>query len=281
MLLAAGRGSRFGGPVPEVAETLERVELAVRFWPLPSLQLLRGKLSYQAAAANSAVEQRLLFENAETAFREALECHPHFAEASVNLANVLSALQRDEEAEQEFVRAIRLQGGFEWGFRAGYSASAHHFRKAERFRAEGRIDAALESLLQARDLFDDHASANAGDYGVEGREFRLALTLHLGPRLESMGRHEEANSEYERALKIPGAECVPFLMARNFIAWGDKLWLEHKPEAALRKFNEAGKQANVARSNGFTGYPKSDLEELSRRIHSKATFLEGAGIRDE
>lgn len=270
---------RFGSHPPGPEEALGRMEKAARTWPLPSLHQQRGKLSLIAAGTATGADQRLLLENAEAALREATAGHPHDPEIGVNLANTLSALQRDDEAEREFERAIRLQGGLEWGFRARYSASAHHFRLAERHRAADRTAESLAEMLRARDLFDEFAAGSAGDYGVEGREFRVALALHLGPRLESLARHEEADAEYARAMKIPGSESIPYLAARNLTAWGDAVWLERQPEEALRKFQRAANFINLARNNGFKGYAESDLGELSRRIVSKIQFLQGAGIR--
>jgi O-antigen ligase/tetratricopeptide (TPR) repeat protein len=270
---------RFGGPRPDGPEALARLDRATRAWPLPSLLLQHGKLCQVAAATAEPADRRLLLEQAEASFRAASASHPHDPEASVNLANVLSALERDDEAAAEFDRAIRLQGGLEWGFRARYSAAAHHFRLAERHRAAGDTAAALADLLRARDRFDSTVGASAGDYGVEGRQFRIALALHLGPRLESLARHEEAAAEYERALRIPGSQAIPYPAARNLLAWGDAIWLERRPEEALAKFQQAWNLANLARTNGFDGYPRSELDELMRRITAKIDFLRGAGIR--
>jgi hypothetical protein len=270
---------RFGGDRAVMPEWLDRLEAATRIWSLPSLHLRSGRISQQLAIDTTGPDQRLLAENAEAEFRKALELDPFLAEASVNLANVLSGLGRDAEAEREFERAIRLQGGLETGFRSYFSASTHHLIKAERLRAAGKLEDALLSLIQARDLFDRAASPAAGEYGRAGQDYRLALAVNLGPWLEALGRHREAEEEYVRALQIPDAHAIPFLSARNLAAWGDAIWLERKPESALRKFHAARDRVTEARGMVPEGFTVTDLVELSKRVASKIEFLEGAGIR--
>jgi tetratricopeptide (TPR) repeat protein/O-antigen ligase len=272
---------RVGQAAPELAEAITRVEAAIGIWPGPGLYKVLGRLSQQAAASVSGAERQRLFEKAEGAFRQSRTLHPFDPESSVNLANVLSALERDAEAEEEFARAIQLQGGLERGFRARFSASLHFFRKAERLRQSGKREDALASLIQARDLFDQESSPSAWEFGTEGRTFRIGLCQWLGPWLEALGRHEEAAAEYQRAGQIPGAESIHYLAGRNLTAWGDRVWLERRPESALRMFHEARRQVNQARQIRPLGYPAGELDELARRISTKISFLEGAGIRAE
>ncbi len=269
---------RFTAERPSQEDALARMARATGIWPGHVLPLQLGQFSMLGAAGSGGESRQLLLEGAVEAFREAVLRHPFDAEASVNLANALSSLSADDEAEAEYDRAIGLQGGLERGFRARYSASVHHFRKAERLREEGQLDASLESLEKAAALFDQDTSARAGEYGSAGQQYRISLACFLGPWLEGLERFEDAAAEYDRAVVIPGSECLPFLIARNLTAWGDKLWSERKPEAALEKYLAAVSRANQAKSLAFPAYPVSEVEELQARIVAKINFLRGAGI---
>ena len=270
---------RFGHQVTDPGERLARVAAAAPMWPGHALFTLQGKMAFDAAAKSSGAEQPLLLENAESAFREAVARHPFDAEPSVNLASVLSAMERDADAEREFARAIDLQGGLEWGFRALYSASNHHFRKAERLRAAGRRDAALESLILAARYFDTLSSPSAWEYGSEGSAYRYNISRFLGPWLEGLGRHEEAAAEYDRVAKLPGYNAIHFFAARNLTAWGDDAWERRRPEVALAKFRLAREQMQLARGMVPSGFEVVDGVELTHRLDGKIEFLQGAGIR--
>ncbi|MBC7855098.1 MAG: tetratricopeptide repeat protein, partial [Pirellulaceae bacterium] len=140
---------RFGQAVPSPAEALQRTAEAIRSLPGPVLHLQRGKIALMEAGRAEGPDRGLLLEMAEIEFKEAARLNPLDPEPSVNLANVLSAEGRDREAEDEFQRAIGLQGAAERGFRASTSLSAHHSKKAERLRQMGKLEPALAELIQA------------------------------------------------------------------------------------------------------------------------------------
>ena len=109
----------------------------------------------------------------------------------------------------------------------------------------------------------------------------MSLSQQLGTWLQASGRFEDATAEYDRATRIPYTWPLHFLAAANQTARGDHLWLERKPEQALRNFTEA--RARLARAEGRPpqGFTATDLQELTRKLESKIAFLEGAGIRLE
>lgn len=272
---------RFGQVPPGEGETLERVAAAAAAWPGPGLILEQAKLLQRRAEVASGVDRVALLEAAAESFGRVLEAHPYHAEASVNRANVLGGLGRDAEAEAEFERAIRLQGGLRLGFKAHYSASLHRAAKAERLRSGGDLPAAFEALLQARDLFDQGATPAALEFGAEGRAYRSSLSQSLGPWLEGLGRRQEAAAEYDRVALIPHTYAVHFLAARNLMRWGDAVWLERRPETALARFLQARERLKKCGGVLPAGSTPADLAELSRQLDSKIEFLEGAGILPE
>lgn len=272
---------RFGQGTPTPADVIDRAGRAARIWPGHELPLLRGKLLQASAAAASGVDRQLLLESSESAFRESRRRHPFDPDSAVGLANVLGALEQDQEAEREFERAIHLQGGAERSFQARFWASYHFWRKAERQRAAGDTDGALATLFQARDLFDQDASPTLWEYGSEARVYRLALSRHLGTWLEGLRRHQEAAEEYDRAVQFPGGQGIHFLAARNLTAWGEALWQKRQPSEALGKFTEARSRVNQAAGIPPTGHTVTEIVDLAHLLDAKIAFLKGAGIELE
>lgn len=272
---------RFGQPLPDEAGTLARVSAAAASWPGHEMHLLRANLCQQMAGELPVAERPALLEAAADSFGTVLDRHPFLAQASVNRANVLSALGRDDEAEEEYARAIRLQGGLTRGFKAHYAASRHHARRAEQLRAEGDAAGELEALLQARDRFDEGTTAAAPEFGHEGRTYRGNLSQRLGPRLEDLGRHQEAATEYDRMARIPHTHAIHFLAARNLTSWGDDLWQKRQPEAAMAKFLQARERLKKCGGVVPHGLVPADFGGLSGQIERKIEFLSGAGIVPE
>jgi tetratricopeptide (TPR) repeat protein len=272
---------RFGQGLPPAVEAVDRIERASHVWPGHSLPLQRGHLLKELAVAAPGAQRGMLLESAAVSMREASRLHPFDPDASVNLANVLSTLERDEEAEREFERAIRLQGGAERSFQASFWASRHFWSKSERLRAAGKADEALGYLFKARDLFDREASDTLWEYGSEARAYRMALSQHLGTWLEGLRRHEEAAAEYDRAVQRPWGQGMHFLAARNLTAWGESLWQKRRPEEALAKFIAARERTNQAAGMPPPGHTVTEIVELAHLLDAKIAFLKGAGIVPE
>jgi tetratricopeptide (TPR) repeat protein len=272
---------RFGQGIPSAAEAVDRIHRASQSWPGHSLPMQRANLLKGIAAAAPGGQRAILLESSIHSYQEALHRHPFDPDASVNLANVLSTLERDEDAEREFERAIQLQGGAERSFQARYWASYHFWRKAERQRAAGDAEGALASLFKARELFDRDASPTLWEYGSEARVYRLALSRHLGGWLEGLGRHEEAAEEYDRGVQFPGGLGIHFLAARNLTAWGESLWQKRRPGEALGKFTEARERTNQAAGMPPAGHTVTEIVELAHLLDAKIAFLKDAGILPE
>jgi Tfp pilus assembly protein PilF/SAM-dependent methyltransferase len=133
---------------------------------------------------NVLTEQGLLDE-AIPSYGRVIELDPRAAVAHYNIANVLARLNRLAEAEEHFRRAIACQGGF---------AEAWN-NLGNVLRDSGRGEEAEEAVCQALRLRPDYADAHN----------------NLGVLLAARGAIEDAMTQYRQALRLQPA----FVMAQN------------------------------------------------------------------
>jgi tetratricopeptide (TPR) repeat protein len=129
------------------------------FWPGYHLAKMEGHLFRNAGdQLNVSNTERIArYTAAVESYREVLAMQPYEAGAAVNLANTLSLLGRDEEAEEAFAVAIRLAGDLESGFQARFWYANHlHIYWRQQWH-ERRPEEALWGFLKARRLMDEVA----------------------------------------------------------------------------------------------------------------------------
>lgn len=136
---------------------LQRLDEAYQVWPGFELLEEKGKLAGGLAGvpelSNPVVRERL--EIAAEAYRQGLLWHPYHPGLAVNLANALSALGYEDEASDNYARAIDLQGGLEAAFQARYYEAEHIYRLwYQRWREERRAAEALGQFQKALALLD-------------------------------------------------------------------------------------------------------------------------------
>lgn len=158
---------------------LERLGKLSELWPASETSGKAGHLARSVAEREGLpAEQRIewLGRSADLYGKAAL-LNPFDPEWPVNRANVLSFLGRNREAEEEFEKAIRLQGGTEGGFRARYYLAAHLYRRwYQAWTRERRAGEALGGFLRARDLLDQaDALTEPWIRGAEASELRTGL----------------------------------------------------------------------------------------------------------
>lgn len=160
-------------------QALERLAEHSRQWPAAETSGRTGHLARSLAEREglTAAEREDYLERAAESYREATGLNPFDPEWPVNRANVLSHLGRAAEAEEEFERAIRLQGGTEGAFRARYYLAAHLYRRWYlAWTRERRAGEALGGFLRARALLDEADElTEPWIRGVEGKELRAGL----------------------------------------------------------------------------------------------------------
>lgn len=160
----------FARTAPPLA--VDHVQRAMDLWPGSELA---GEAAHscRAAAADKSLpasEQQAWLTQAVDYYAAAATLNPYDPEWPVNRANVLSSLDRDDEAEHDFERAIELQGGTERNFQARYYFAAHLYRRwYVAWTKERRAGEALGQFLRARELLRETERQNTLFYsGKEG-----------------------------------------------------------------------------------------------------------------
>ena len=183
-------------------------------------------------------------DEAERAYRRAIEIDPKFAFAWCNLGNLLSGdLGRHEEAEEAYRRAIELdpKDAHAW-FNLGYLLSVHFDRNEE---AEESYCRAIE--IDPKDAYawfnlGNLLCAHFGQYEEAEEAYRRAIEIDakfayswngLGSLNSHVGRYEEAEEAYRRAIEIDAKFAHPWNGLGNLLR--DHLGRYEEAEQAYRR----------------------------------------------
>lgn len=150
----------------------DEMRAAFEVWPGSELAGSTGHVARDAALREGLTvsESRDWLAQAAEFYSEAGHLNPFDPEWPVNRANILSALELDDEADREFEKAIRLEGGMEGIFRARYYFARHLYRRWYRAwtRQEKPPGEALAGFLRARELLKEAATLT--EAWVRGKE---------------------------------------------------------------------------------------------------------------
>lgn len=171
---------------------LEQLDVAAGRWGGHRLHEERGHLARELAAVDEAAADRLN-RTAVESYRRAAAAHPHHAGLAVNLANSLSALGEIEAADEQFERALELQGGLEAGFRVRFYYATHLYASWYRlWTSERRAPEALRAFEKADELLEEAAPMVTGMTKVKEidplrRGIRRSIEFLRGAGVEPAG----------------------------------------------------------------------------------------------
>ena len=252
---------------------------AIRLWPQSTFFQDRAAILLASAAEEGSTEPTEPTELIEMAigdFEQAGQLHPHDPGPAVNLANSLSHLQRDHEAENAYDRAIQLQGGMEPAFRAHFSLAKHLLHKGLRQFTAGDPSPTLAALEIAAQQIEESV-----------REMHWLIPDMIDPRVgihESLGATREANSDYQGALQaynfaatLQNGSRSHYRAALLLGKMGASAWAARRPAEAMGYFIEAKRRINLTGETPGTVTPSQRLEYLAD-LDKKITFLMGAKV---
>lgn len=169
---------RLGAVAPGLA--LDHIRKAQQIWPGADLAGSAAHLARDVSQRRNTLdtERHGWLTEAEGLYAEAVGLNPLDPEWAVNRANILSQLGKNDEAEAEFERAVRLEGGMEGNFRARYYYARHLYSRwyqawtkpgeADAEDRERRASQALAGFLHARELLQEAATMT--ELWVRGKE---------------------------------------------------------------------------------------------------------------
>lgn len=262
----------FFSKVPTTSAETESDALttAIGIWPQSGFYQMRAGI-FQTTVTEGGEGAGEATEKAILDYIEAARLHPHDPEIAVNLANMLSWKERDQEAESTFERAILLQGGMEPAFQAHYFLADHLMRKGRRQFTSADPSKALMSLELAAQQIEQSVKecSWAAPNIVNAR-----VTIH-----ESLGAAREANGDYPRAMEaydfasaLLGGSRANYRAGLLLGKKGASAWTSRQSAEALGYFIEAKRRIGLASELPVGVTPSQRLEYLAN-LDKKIAFL--------
>ncbi len=265
----------------EVAPAAKIVALneALRLWPTAAFYQERGEALQQLAAeAPEGGVDLGLVARAVDDYQMASALNPYVPGPVVNRANLLGLLGKDAEALEQFGRAIKLEGGMEGCFKAGYSKAVYLSRKADKLLAKERALEALVALIGAREALVRSQNFPSGEpLGYEARQLRIGIGERLGVLLIEDGRDKEAKEEFENVGLLLEGGGMRYLQAWHMRLEAKRKWHERNPEEALALFLKARSLAERTERLP-TGVSPEDFTKLREDLNRCIEFLKGAQV---
>ena len=189
-------------PKPQEAPTKEEIRAKIPQHPEDPMAWVR--------LANALSQETDRYDDAEQAYRKAIEIDPDYVWAWVRLGSLLQDdLKRYEEAEQAYRKAIEIDSDYAWAW-VRLGSLLHYDLK--------RYEEAEQAYRKAIEIDPDYAGA----WGC------LGFLLH-----DNLHRYEEAEQVYKKAIEIEPTD--DFLWARLIELQMDAMC---NPEVALETVQE-------------------------------------------
>jgi tetratricopeptide (TPR) repeat protein len=225
--------------------SIDKLTSAIAQWPLSDFYQRRALNHVSLADSDSypadAVEAK---ENAIGDYKEASRLHPFDPSFVINRANILSGLERDSEAEQDYANAILLQGGMEPAFRGHLFSAVHYLRKGIRLFDNSEIPQSLASLEMAAAQIE---TACEMMHWIAQDMVDVRISIH-----ESLGKAKEASDDLQGALEsYDFASTFDYGNRAHYRAgtllgkMADIAWKARRPEEAMALFIKARHRVSI------------------------------------
>ncbi|RYG97476.1 MAG: hypothetical protein EON58_09650, partial [Alphaproteobacteria bacterium] len=261
-------------PLVSTEAKAEALTQAIDLWPTAAFYQERASVYQEAAASEEGIVSVSAAENAITDYEEAERLHPYDPALPVNRANLLSKLNRDQEAEAAYDRTINLQGGMEPAFRGHYSLSNHLMRKGVRLFAASAPEETLEAMEIAAQQMEE-AVKKMPWISPDMVEPRVSVFESLGAAREANGDYKGAMEAYQTAVDLPSGETAHYRAGVFFGKMAATAWNNRRPAEALAYFIQANSHIGPDRPLP-EGVTQSQRLEYREYIKDAIKFLQGA-----
>ncbi|MGJ8634688.1 MAG: O-antigen ligase family protein, partial [Luteolibacter sp.] len=253
----------------------DAITKALKVWPLRSLREERGILNLELLATETSPEIAEVFVNlALDDFTKASVLNPFDPGSAVSAARILSNMDRNEEAEAEFHRAIKLSGDMEPAFEANFQLGKHLYGKGLKQFHSGHEVASLDTLRLAS-IYVDRGLELSGYYSRTDRFLGITVHQNYGKILEKAGEYKTALEEYRKTLGMRGGGSSHYFIAILYGNLAKDVWKEGDPSAALTLFILANESIREARALPKDITPEK-RNEYAKYLQETIKFIEGA-----
>ena len=264
-------------PPPSAESRIDAFSDAIQLWPQSTFYQERAAICQTMTGSSGGPGFREPAELAINDYQAAARLHPYDPALAVNRANLLSHLQRDAEAEQEYAKAIELQGGMECAFRGHFSLATHCLHKGLRlFRADAP-QPALESLECAATHIEE-AVKQMPWVMTDMHEPRIAIHAGLGGAREAAGDRPGALRAYDFASTIPSGARAHYQAGVLLGKMAVEEWSQRRASEALKHFLEARKRLGQAGTTLPAGTTPDQRATYIAYLDRTIAFLKGAKV---
>jgi O-antigen ligase/tetratricopeptide (TPR) repeat protein len=268
----------FGGGDPGYETRIDALSDAIDIWPIFSLIQQRGILYQQAASAESPMESaRKFIELAISDYRNAAGLHPFDPTTAIASANLLSTLRQDGQAESEYTRGIKLQGGMEAGFQAHFHLAKHMHRRALA-EYDTKNPAASLATFQIAVWHLEEAIATSWRGTADDHKLRVKLHGDYGRALEATGQFKEALAQYDFVTTKPYGGAAHYNAALMLGRLAVTAWSERQAEDALALFLQASHRVNASPQDLLPDITAEEKSEYAAYLLKTINYLKGAKI---
>lgn len=255
---------------------IDALTKAIQIWPQATFYQDRATI-YQTMAVSAPDDASTAFaERAINDYKQAEQLHPYDPGPVVNRANTLSQLQRDEEAENAYDRAIHLQGGMEPAFRVHLSLANHLLRKGLRqYSAQDP-----EQTLASMEISAQHMEQSFKQIPWAGQDIwepRVSIHESLGAAREANGDYKGAMQAYDFATTLAKGSRAHYRAGILYGKMAASAWTARRPAEALANFIEAKKRIGMTNELPQDVSPSQRAEYLAY-LDRTINFLQGAKI---
>jgi O-antigen ligase/tetratricopeptide (TPR) repeat protein len=250
---------------------------AIRLWPQHQFYEERAVALQKSLQTAKPSEVQRITSCILLDLEKASELHPYAPGPVVNLANLLSQLERNDAAENAYKHVIQLEGGMEPAFLGHFSFATHLRRKSLRqFSLENPVSM-LASIEAAAEQMEISVKKIHGSYNIM---YEPRVSIH-----ESLGVAREANGDYDGAMKAYDfAATLPYGLRVHYRAGvlhrkiATAAWTDHRPGEALYHFMEAKVRIAQAANNLPDAVTLNDQAEYLAYLDKAIDYLKGAKV---
>jgi len=250
---------------------------AIHVWPMSQLYEERAGILTRLATASGAAGFKEYAERAASDYQEAANLYQFDPGLAVNRADLLSRLQRDAEAEDEYTRAIRLQGVMEPGFSAHYSLAMHCLRKGIKLRTPETSDQSLAFLTRAAEEIEI-AAKETPFAATDMWNAQISIHEKLGLERESRNDLKGALESYNQASSHLGGAHAHYRAASLIGKMASDVWFKRRPSEALSLFMTARNRVGQAGNALPEGVTQAQHDEFVVYLDHSIAFLIGAKV---